>query len=301
MDCLAKNYNPRAVSDDGSCAYSTVIFNPEFLSLLPKEVDETSGLFFYGGKLWTHNDSGGEPILYALDTSTFDVDQRVTLSNANNVDWEDVCFDGSTVFVGDFGNNMGARDDLKIYTFSVQGIPEGRDALLTVDTISFEFADQTDFSIRTVHDFDCEAMFATERYLYLFSKGWETGTTRLYRLSKQAGHQVAEVVNWFDSKGLVTGADYNPETGVIAIVGYVNKIWEPFLFVLYDFDEEALTAHGRRLDMPNLMGTQTEGICFIDAYRCYISAETSPAFSTRIFRADLKKWTCKDEKAEEKR
>ena len=82
------------------------------------------------------------------------------------------------MFVGDFGNNMGARDDLKIYTFSVQGISDGRDALLTVDTISFEFADQTDFSIRTVHDFDCEAMFATERYLYLFSKGWETGTTR---------------------------------------------------------------------------------------------------------------------------
>ena len=125
MDCLAKNYNPRAVSDDGSCAYSTVIFNPEFLSLLPKEVDETSGLFFYGGKLWTHNDSGGEPILYALDTSTFDVDQRVTLSNANNVDWEDVCFDGSTVFVGDFGNNMGARDDLKIYTFIIKADSRG--------------------------------------------------------------------------------------------------------------------------------------------------------------------------------
>ena len=290
-DIFATNYNPGAVADDGSCVYSPVIFNPDLKALLPKEVDETSGLFFHNSRLWTHNDSGGKPILYALDTATFEVVQRVTLENASNKDWEDVCCDGQTVFVADCGNNNGNRKDLKIYFFHVDPIPDNGDATVKVDTICFSYPDQASFKRKVLHnDYDCEAIFATDRYLYLLSKNWVSATTRLYRLKKQAGTQVAEMVNWFNSKGLITGADFNPELGVIAIVGYVNKIWEPFIFLIYDFDEDAVTAHGRRLEMPNLMGIQSEGICFYDGCRCFISAESSPVSSTRVFTADFSKW-----------
>ena len=296
-DIFATNYDSGAVVDDGSCAYSTVLFNPELVSLLPKEVEESSGLFFHNDRLWTHNDSGGKPILYALDTATFEVVQHVTLANASNKDWEDVCCDGKTVFVGDFGNNNGNRKDLKIYMFSLDMLPSDGDGSVMVDTIKFSYADQTDFEKRKLNnDYDCEAIFATDRYLYLFSKNWVSATTRMYRLEKKAGTQVAEVVNWFNSKGLITGADYNKDLNCIAIVGYVNKIWEPFLFLIYDFDEDAVTAHGRRLEMPNLMGIQTEGITFYDGYKCYISAETSPTFTTRVFRADFARWLDKDRK-----
>lgn len=296
-DIFATNYNAGAVSDDGSCTYSTVLFNPPFRSLLPQEVEETSGLFFHNGRLWTHNDSGGQPILYALDTATFEVVQHVTLANVRNRDWEDVCCDGTTVFVADCGNNKGNRKDLKIFLFPLSELPLEGDATVTVDSILFSYADQTNFEKRKQdNDYDCEAIFATERYLYLFSKNWVSGTTRMYRLEKQAGTQVAEVVNWFDSKGLITGADYSPELNAIAVVGYVNKIWEPFLFLIYDFDEDAVTAHGRRLEMPNLIGTQTEGITFFDGYKCFISAETSPTFTTRVFIADFAKWLDKDRK-----
>ena len=117
-DIFATNYDAGAVIDDGSCAYSTVLLNPQFRSLLPQEVSETSGIFFFNGKLWTHNDSGGKPMLYALDTATFEVVQRVTLENATNHDWEDVCCDGTTVFVADCGNNKGNRYD-KFYKISM--------------------------------------------------------------------------------------------------------------------------------------------------------------------------------------
>lgn len=296
-DIFATNYDAGAVADDGSCAYATVLFNPQFRSLLPQEVQETSGIFFHNGRLWTHNDSGGKPVLYALDTVTFEVVQRVTLKNANNHDWEDVCCDGTTVFVSDCGNNKGNRKDLKIYLFPVNQLPADGDASIMVDSIMLTYADQTSFEKRKRdNDFDCESIFATKRYLYLLSKNWESGTTRMYRLEKHPGKQVAEVVNWFDAKGLITGADYNSELNAIAIVGYVNKIWEPFLFLIYDFDEDAVTAHGRRLEMPNLMGAQTEGICFYDGYKCFISAETSPAFTTRVFIADFSKWLDKERK-----
>jgi len=277
------------------------LFNPQFRSELPKEVHESSGLFFHNGRLWTHNDSGDKPILYALDTATFEVVQRVTLANAKNKDWEDVCTDGETVFVGDFGNNKGSRKKLRIYTFPLSALPDEGDATVQVDTIVFRFADQTNFEKRKqAHDFDCEAIFVTEDHLYLLSKGWETSTTRLYRLSKTPGNQVAEVVNGFDSQGLITGADYDRENGVLAIVGYVKTIWMPFMYLIFDFDEAGERLSHRRFEMPQLAGAQTEGICFFDEGRCYVSAETSPTMTSRVFKVDFRKWMEENRKKSQK-
>ena len=268
----------------------TPLFAPEFRAELPKEVKETSGLFFDKGRLWTHNDSGGKPILYGLDTTTFEVVQTITLKNAKNKDWEDVCTDGRNVFVGDFGNNKGKRKNLRIYTFPLKDIPTEGNVSIQVDSICFSFADQMDFDNKThQHDFDCEAMFATDEYLYLFSKGWASGTTKLYRLSKSPGKQVAKVVNGFDSQGLVTGADYDRENGILVVVGYVKQVWLPFLYLIYDFDDTGVNLSNRRFELHNYLGTQTEGICFFDHGKCYLSAEASPVFSSRVFAIDFRK------------
>ena len=281
--------------EDGTVGFSP-LFNPEFKAELPKEVNETSGLFFHNGRLWTHNDSGGKPILYALDTTTFEIVQRLTLKNVKNKDWEDVCTDGETVFVGDFGNNKGNRKKLKIFTFPLSDIPESGDTSIIVDSIivdsiTFRFGDQTDFNHKKhEHDFDCEAMFVTEEYLYLFSKGWKTGTTRMYRLPKTPGNYVAEVVNGFDSQGLLTGADYDREHHVLALVGYVKTVWKPFMYLIFDFEEEGVKLSNRRFEMPQWTGAQTEGICFFDHGRCFVTAETSPALSSRVFVVDFRKW-----------
>ncbi len=268
--------------------------SPLLKSGLPEEVKETSGLLFHNGRLWTHNDSGGKPILYALDTTTFEVVQRITLDKVKNKDWEDVCTDGENVFVGDFGNNKGNRKDLRIYMFPLADIPQGGDAVLTVDSITFRFADQTDFSKRKVHDFDCESFFASDKNLYLFSKGWETGTTRLYRLPKTPGDYVAEVVNGFDSQGLLTGADYDRENHVLVLVGYVKTIWKPFMYLIFDFDENGERLSNCRFEMPHLAGAQTEGVCFFDNGRCYLTAETSPTVTSRVFVVDFRKWIDKE-------
>ena len=280
--------------EEGYAGY-TPLFAPEFKSLLPEEVKETSGLFFHNGRLWTHNDSGGKPILYGLDTTTFEVVQQITLANAKNKDWEDVCTDGETVYVGDFGNNKGKRKNLRIYTFPLKDIPQEGNVSIRVDSILFSFGDQTEFNYeKHQHDYDCEAMFATDENLYLFSKGWATGTTRLYRLSKTPGKQVAEVVNGFDSKGLITGADYDRESGILVVVGYVNKIWLPFLYLIYDFDDMGTNLPNRRFELHNYLGHQTEGICFYDKGKCFLSAETSPTSTSRVFAIDFRKRIAKD-------
>ena len=267
------------------------LFNPTFKAELPKEVNETSGLFFHNGRLWTHNDSGGKPILYAIDTVNFEVVQRITLNHVKCKDWEDVSTDGTTVFVGDIGNNKGSRKNLRIYMFPLSAIPAEGDATVQADSILFRFADQTNFEKRKHdHDFDCEAMFATEQYLYLFSKGWATGTTRLYRLPKTPGNYVAEVVNGFDSQGLITGADYDPKNKLLVLVGYVNKVWKPFMYLIFDFEEHGQNLANHRFEMTHLLGCQTEGVCFSEDGRCFVSAETSPAFTARVFDVDFRKW-----------
>ena len=276
--------------EEGTADFSPLFF-PQLKAELPKEVNETSGLFMHNGRLWTHNDSGGKPILYALDTTTFEVVQKITMSNAKNKDWEDVCSDGKTVFVGDFGNNKGKRKNLRIFTFQLSDIPEEGDSSITVDSITFRFGDQTSFDYnKHEHDFDCEAIFATEDYLYLFSKGWATGTTRLYRLPKTPGNYVAEVVNSFDSQGLITGADYDRENRILVIVGYVKTIWKPFMYIIFDFEDDGVKLSNRRMEMPQWTGAQTEGICFFDEGRCYVTAETSPTLTARVFEVDFRKW-----------
>lgn len=274
---------------------SIVSYEPKLLSELPKEVKETSGLFFHNGRLWTHNDSGGKPVLYALDTTTFEVVQRITLANVKNKDWEDVCTDGETVYVGDFGNNNGSRKKLRIFSFPMSSIPAEGDTVIPVDSILFRFADQTNFEKRShEHDYDCEAMFADGDCLYLFSKGWATGTSRLYRLPKTPGKHVAEVVNSFDSQGLITGADYDSENRMLVVVGYVKNTWRPFMYLIFDFDEHGEKLSNHRIEMSQLVGGQTEGICFFDKGRCFVSAETSLTMTSRVFEVDFRNWIDKE-------
>lgn len=288
--CLLLLLQARAQNE----ANHSPVFLPVMKAELPEEVKETSGLFFHNGRLWTHNDSGGQPVLYGLDTVNFKVAQRITLANVKNTDWEEVCSDGENVFVGDIGNNRGSRKDLKIYTFPLSSIPIEGDATIAVETIDFSFGDQTDFRKRKVHDYDCEAMFATEKALYLLSKGWETGTTRLYRLPKAPGKYVAEMVNGFDSQGLITGADYDPRNKVLVVVGYVKSLFKPFLYLIYDFDEAGVKLSHRRLEIPHWPGMQTEGICFFDDGKCFISAEATKAYPSMVFVADFSKFIFKD-------
>ena len=78
----------------------------------------TSGLILLNGKIITHNDSGILPNLYEIDSLTGLISRTIHVSNAQNVDWEDITADDNYIYIGDFGNNNGTRTDLKIYRIS---------------------------------------------------------------------------------------------------------------------------------------------------------------------------------------
>ncbi len=88
---------------------------------LPAEVRETSGLARgrrSPGVLWTHNDSGAEPELFALDEGGRVVG-RVRVEGAEARDWEDLeagpCEGGSCLYVADTGDNAGRREEVVVY------------------------------------------------------------------------------------------------------------------------------------------------------------------------------------------
>jgi hypothetical protein len=60
---------------------------------LPIEVKKTAGLLLLDVKIVTHNASGGASNLYELDRLSGNLTRTTAISNATNVDWEDLSED----------------------------------------------------------------------------------------------------------------------------------------------------------------------------------------------------------------
>lgn len=252
--------------------------DPVLITTLDEVVSETSGLIIYNNKVWTHNDSGGDPKLYRIDSINGSVLEEKLILNATNIDWEDICHDGEYLYIGDFGNNSsGTREDLKIYRILLADLDNEQLDSVASDIIYFTYdpsiyPEAIDKSNDT--DFDCEAFIAKDDSLYLFSKNWVNKKCYLYSLPKVPGHYMAQRLDTLDTQGLVCGADYNPETNTIALIGYVYGIPAPsFLVVLSDFDNNDFFGGNNLRYELSLNGYQTEAIIFRDNDRLWFSNE----------------------------
>lgn len=181
---------------------------PEVVTTLPGNIDETSALLLHDGKLWTINDSGGDAEVYGMSVSTGKVEQIVKVDNANNHDWEALAMDETHFYIGDFGNNLGNRKDLKVYKIKT---PVDGEKKQTVDAevINISYADQFSFEIKNrANDFDCESLITWGDSLIVFSKDWDDRMTRMYKFPVTSGDYKITPSDYLDVVGLVTGADY---------------------------------------------------------------------------------------------
>lgn len=292
-DPQANNFMSAAKKNNGSCNYDLTLYKPVIRFILPKEVDETSGLVFWRNGLWTHNDSGGLPVLYKLDTVKGAVQQRVRLENATNVDWEEITADSLYIYVGDFGNNAGKRHDLVIYKIKKSDIADSGDVSVSAEKIYFSYPDYpAHIAKRSENNYDCEAMTSVGDSLYLFSKDWQDSKTRMYRLPKTPGNYIAEMVGGFNVAGLITAADYQLEKKEMVLLGYTYGDWIPFMWLLWDFQgNQFFSGNKRRIDMPQVTATQTEGIVFTKGEGGFISSESNPLFMPTVYHFDIARWT----------
>jgi hypothetical protein len=144
---------------------------------------ETSGLAFSRrspGILWTHDDSGGQPVLYAIGENG---KRRgaVRIAGTRNNDWEDLAayeLDGKAwLVVGDVGDNDAARTHVLVHVVE----EPAAEHLIAGAEITAKPA----YSLHIVYEDgarDCEsiAVDAGERMLYLLTK--RDAVPRLYQV-----------------------------------------------------------------------------------------------------------------------
>ncbi|OIP81252.1 MAG: hypothetical protein AUK44_10355 [Porphyromonadaceae bacterium CG2_30_38_12] len=269
-DPLSTNYNPQATANDGSCAYADATITPTKSWNLPEVMQETSGLISFDGKLWTHNDND-DTNLYGLNTN-FDNYTTFHLSKVKNTEWEEISQDDFYIYLGDFGNNsLGNRTDLNILRVEKLSLLAGSPA---IDTISFSYENQTDFNPTAANktDFDCEAFIVTSDSIYLFTKQWLTQQTAVYALSKIPGTHKAKYKFSLPVEGLITGATTLNNKKITVLTGYSTML-QPFLYLLYDYQEMNFDKGNKRKINLNLPYHQVEGICTENGVSYYISNE----------------------------
>lgn len=276
-DPQAVNFDPTAQWNDGSCLYPSTTYSLQLIADLPDEMQENSGIIFNNNHLFSINDGGNSTEIQELDLLG-NLIHTFYISGAENIDWEAISHTDSTIFLGDFGNNGGNRQDLCIYRIS-------KNQLIGNDTVGmskfwFTYPDQNSFSNSSNnHNFDCEAFVYYQDSLHLFTKGWQNLYTKHYVLPINSVDTVEAVLRdsmWVD--GLVTDATIDTTTGRLLLVGYKNNgsnFYTSFVYLLFDYSAtDFFSGNKRRIEIGNMLTvSQTEGITLQSASEGFISSE----------------------------
>ena len=238
--------------------------------VLPKIINETSGLEILNNQFITHNDSGGEPSLYFFSQNG-EIINSITLEEESfweiyNNDWEDITADEDYIYIADTGNNFGNRDNLNIIKVKTTDF--------SIDSkIDISYKDQKTFLPRPKHKYDAEALFLIEDKIAVLSKDRDNLFTDLYLIDKQSNSkQALESKATYNVNSLITGGDYNKDMSLLALVSY-NSRGNQFLILFEDFKLDNLAEKKfRKIKIP-LERAQIEAIKIIDENTFWITSE----------------------------
>jgi hypothetical protein len=168
----------------GYAATPPVYAGPVVAALLDEpQNQETSGIAVSQrnpGLLWTHNDSGGDAVLFALNADG-SLRGKVRVEGATNYDWEEMTsfeLDGKAwLLVADIGDNYAMRKSCVLHLIAepeVAALAPGQELLLRPEySIHYIYEDGA-------RDAEALAVDVQERAIYILSK--REDTPRLYRL-----------------------------------------------------------------------------------------------------------------------
>ena len=256
--------------------------------VLPKVINETSGLEILNEVFITHNDSGGEPSLYFFNmngeiTDSIKLEEKSFWEIYNN-DWEDITADEDYIYIADTGNNFGNRDNLNIIKvkksdFSIDG------------KIEITYKDQeTFFSLfpRPKHKYDAEALFLIEDKIAMLSKDRSNLFTDLYLIDKESSsRQVLESKVTYNVNSLITGGDYNEELRLLALVSYNSK-GSQYLILFEDFSLENLAEKEFMKFKIPIEPAQIEAIKIIDNKTFWITTEDEGFGSPFMYKVGIR-------------
>lgn len=162
-----------------SCTQPPAATRTQIATITVAAIDESSGLAYSHRTpdlLWTHNDSDGEPVLYAIGLDG-KLRGSVRLQGLKNIDWEDMAsfeLDGRAwLIVGDIGENINRKIKAALYVVPEPAASElspDRETVLPVAwTIPVSYPDGP-------HDTESLAVDVREQRAYLLRKREEQKT-----------------------------------------------------------------------------------------------------------------------------
>jgi hypothetical protein len=264
---------------------------PVFLcNLQNRKINESSGLVASRrapGVFWTHNDSGGSAEIFATDRKGRSL-ARFTVRGATNVDWEDIAAgpergDSATLYLGDFGDNGGNRNDTAVYRVREPKIDPTKPGLAgetaPAEKLPFRYADGH-------HDAETLLVDPRSQEIFVVTKS-DAGLSAVYKfpLPLTPGRTVTlqkvaslTFTNPLRFRGravgkLATGGDISLDRKHVAIRTYTDG-YEWDIRPGQDIDD-ALRTPPRTFGLPWL--GQFESLCYsLDGRSLYTTSEGAP-------------------------
>jgi len=250
------------------------------IAVLSDSLRESSGLTSIDGRIFSFNDSGNTSEIFEIKPGSPFI-EKTFQTGLKNIDWEAITNDGENFYIGEFGNNLGTRKDLKVYQ-----VPFKNDSLIidSIKTIPFYYPEQIDFTAKNINNnFDAEAMIFLDGNIHLFTKEWVSNTVSHYLIDKNlTENQPAQKLESFDTGFVVTDSSFYDNR--LYVVGYTKKA-RVFLMI-FEKDENGNLffnkpvkkfALGRAFNIGQIEGiTATEKGIYISGERFNIKIKKVP-------------------------
>ena len=240
-------------------------------AVLSDSINENSGLDFFNDRLFTINDSGNSSEIFEINKETGKI-KNVFKTDLINKDWEAITSDSTNLYIGDFGNNVGSRNDLVIYRIPFDSAFVGLN-ISEIEPIPFYYPEQKDFTPKNLNNnFDAEAMIFLNGKIHVFTKEWASKSTTHYTIDPNVTeNQAAQKLETITTDYVVTDAAYFKQK--LYLVGYTKKA-EVFLTI---FNESEPGIFFQDKPKKYYLGSslsigQIEGIA-VDEKGIYISGE----------------------------
>ncbi|MFK7783010.1 hypothetical protein [Psychroserpens sp.] len=248
--------------------------NLDVLADLPSSLKETSAIekTVDSDLLWVIEDSGNSNHIYGLDLQGKIV-KDVTVSNSENIDWEDLTSDSNgNIYIGDFGNNDEDRTKFTIYKISnIKNTSNSKSA----DLIQFTLPENLD-------SIDFESFFLHKGFFYIFSK--DNKVCDLIKVPNKIGQHEAIHISKIELEGKhnkVTSADISENGKTVVLLNH-NKLWKLTDYTNDDFFSGTIKVLKFDHD------SQKEGINFINDNQVLITDERNKFQGGNIYRFDIK-------------
>lgn len=259
-------------------------------------ITEASGLVASrrnAGVLWTHNDSGNPPVIYALSESGVHCG-AYTIAGSTNRDWEDIAIgydagnDRFLIYIGDIGDNNGVHEYTYVYVVEEPAVsptqPPASETIGLVHRLTLQYPDGARYNAETL------LMDPLTNDLYVVTK--QGGGATVFRAPFP--HPTSEpiilehVVDLSGFQGPVVGGDIGPSGREILLKTYAQ--------VFYWRREEAETVAEAfvrpPIVLPYVPEPQGEAICWsADMMRYLTVSEEQGGVPARLYGYVRQMWS----------